>query len=357
LVTGAGGSIGSALCRKIIELGPATLVLVDHSEFALYAVHRELSEVIQRQNTTSEADVDTTRVIIPILGSVTDESKMKRVFEFFRPKTVFHAAAFKHVPLVERNIRSALENNVWGTLNCCKNSFENGVETFMLVSTDKAVRPTNFMGATKRLAELITQEYALKATASGAHFAAVRFGNVLGSSGSVAPLFRDQINSGGPVTLTHPDITRYFMTISEAAELVLQASGLATGGEIFVLDMGEPVRIYDLARRMIEFSGQTVRDERNPAGQIEILITGLRPGEKLYEELLIGADIERTIHPKIMRIQESCLPRGTLEIELEALEVLLHSDDVSALRQALVDLIPEYTPENRLVDWTTLRPL
>jgi FlaA1/EpsC-like NDP-sugar epimerase len=358
LVTGAGGSIGSELCRKIIALRPAKLILVDHSEFSLYVLHRDLSLILRKQSKIPESDSNLTvnGTLIPMLVSVTDEITMKRLFEQWRPQTVFHAAAYKHVPMVELNIRTAVENNVWGTLICCRQAFLNGVETFVLVSTDKAVRPTNVMGVTKRLAELIIQAFASRATHSDPSFSAVRFGNVLGSSGSVAPLFRDQINRGGPVTLTHPDITRYFMTISEAAELVLQAGGISEGGEVFVLDMGQPVRIYDLARRMIEFSGQTVLDEKNPRGQIEIQVTGLRPGEKLYEELLIGGNPEGTIHPKIMKARETFIPLETLEAKLETLRLLVLGDDVLALRQALVDLVPEYAPAGEVVDWTVSNP-
>ena len=292
LVTGAGGSIGSELCRQIVALEPARLVLVENSEHALYSIHRELLGTLQRKKRSEDVDVDVdvdvdntfADRLVPILASVTDENAMAKVFGHFSPQTVFHAAAYKHVPMVERNIAAAVWNNVWGTYVCVLQASVRGTETFMLVSTDKAVRPTNVMGATKRVAELIVQSISGNLNRSSRSFAAVRFGNVLGSSGSVVPLFREQITKGGPVTLTHAEITRYFMTIPEAAQLVLQAAGMAKGGEVFVLDMGAPVKIFDLARRMIEFSGQTVRDELNPRGTVEIRVTGLRPGEKLYEE-------------------------------------------------------------------------
>jgi len=290
--------------------------------------------------------------LIPILASVTDENSMGKVFGRFSPQTVFHAAAYKHVPMVERNIAAAVWNNVWGTYVCTQQALACGTETFMLVSTDKAVRPTNVMGATKRVAELIVQASAASLNRSSRSFAAVRFGNVLGSSGSVVPLFREQIAKGGPVTLTHAEITRYFMTIPEAAQLVLQAAGMAKGGEVFVLDMGKPVKIYDLARRMIEFSGQTVRDELNPRGTVEIRVTGLRSGEKLYEELLIGGDPEATAHPKILKAREASMKRDALEAKLSALQSLLKSNDASGIRQLLADLVPEYSPANDTVDWS-----
>jgi FlaA1/EpsC-like NDP-sugar epimerase len=290
--------------------------------------------------------------LVPILASVTDENAMAKIFGYFSPQTVFHAAAYKHVPMVERNIAAAVWNNVWGTKVCAEQALASGTETFMLVSTDKAVRPTNVMGATKRVAELIVQAMAASLNRSSRSFAAVRFGNVLGSSGSVVPLFREQIAKGGPVTLTHAEVTRYFMTIPEAAQLVLQAAGMAKGGEVFVLDMGKPVKIYDLARRMIEFSGQTVQDELNLRGTVEIRVTGLRPGEKLYEELLIGGDPEATAHPKILKAQESSMKRDALEAKLEALEDRIESNNLAGIRQLLAELVLEYAPANDLVDWS-----
>jgi FlaA1/EpsC-like NDP-sugar epimerase len=283
---------------------------------------------------------------------VTDENAMGKVFGHFSPQTVFHAAAYKHVPMVERNIGAAVWNNVWGTYVCAQQSLACSTETFMLVSTDKAVRPTNVMGATKRVAELILQSIAGTLNRSSRSFAAVRFGNVLGSSGSVVPLFREQIAKGGPVTLTHAEVTRYFMTIPEAAQMVLQAAGMAKGGEVFVLDMGKPVKIYDLARRMIEFSGQTVRDELNPRGTVEIRVTGLRPGEKLYEELLIGGDPEATAHPKILKARETSMKRDALEAKLLLLQGLMEGGNAAGIRQLLAELVPEYAVGKDTMDWS-----
>ena len=348
LVTGAGGSIGSELCRQIISLEPAQLVLVDNSEYALYSIHRELVGTLQRKQISEHVDVDNAFAdkLIPVLASVTEENAIAKIFNHFSPQTVFHAAAYKHVPMVERNIAAAVWNNVWGTYICAQQALASGTETFMLVSTDKAVRPTNVMGATKRVAELIVQSSAASLKRSNRSFTAVRFGNVLGSSGSVVPLFRDQIAKGGPVTLTHAEITRYFMTIPEAAQLVLQAAGMAKGGEVFVLDMGKPVRIYDLARRMIEYSGQTVRDQLNPRGTVGICVTGLRPGEKLHEELLIGGHPEATVHPKIIRARERSLDKDFLEANLMTLRELIETNRPSELLKLLTQLVPEYSQGN-----------
>jgi FlaA1/EpsC-like NDP-sugar epimerase len=342
LVTGAGGSIGSELCRQITECKPARLLLVELSEFALYSVHRELSA------TGIEA--------IPLLGSVCDEPRMVQILSTWRPHTVYHAAAYKHVPLVEHNPAQGVANNVWGTLVCARAAQAAGVQQFVLISTDKAVRPTNIMGASKRLAEMVLQALArLKHEGTvggkGTCFAMVRFGNVLGSSGSVVPLFREQIARGGPVTLTHADITRYFMTIPEAAQLVIQAGAMASGGEVYVLDMGQPVRIMDLARRLIELSGLQVRDDGNPDGDIEIQVTGLRPGEKLYEELLIGDNPEATAHPRIMKAREAHLPWPELEGMLRELRRRLDANDVPALKEMLESLVSGYRPEREVVDW------
>jgi len=354
LVTGAGGSIGSELCRQIISAKPQQLILVENSEHALYAIHRELLGTLQRGLMSSDVDVDNafSDIIVPILASVGDEHTMERVFSRYRPQSVFHAAAYKHVPMVERNVAAAVWNNVWGTYVCAQQALHSGVERFTLVSTDKAVRPTNVMGATKRVAEMVVQAIAGDLVDSSRAFAAVRFGNVLGSSGSVVPLFREQIAKGGPVTLTHSEVMRYFMTIPEAAQLVLQAAGMAKGGEVFVLDMGKPVRVYDLARRMIEFSGQTVRDEMNPKGTIEIRVTGLRPGEKLYEELLIGGDPEATSHPKIMKVDESSMDLSKLESNLRELSSVLERNDLEGLRETLSRLVSGYRPSPTIVDWS-----
>ena len=315
LVTGAGGSIGSELCRQIIAERPATLLLVDHSEFALYMTQQDIDARLERD--AVEKGISRPEVV-PLLANVRDFSRISEIFRAYRPDTVYHAAAYKHVPMVEHNPCEGVSNNVQGTLNVARAAIENGVGSFVLVSTDKAVRPTNVMGASKRIAEMILQALAAESMVrfdesprvtglvrNRTRFAMVRFGNVLGSSGSVVPLFRRQIETGGPITLTHPDVTRYFMTIPEAAQLVLQAGAMGEGGEVFVLDMGQPVRIIELARQMVQLSGHTVRDVTKPEGDIEITITGLRPGEKLYEELLIGDDPSPTAHPRIMKAREA----------------------------------------------------
>jgi FlaA1/EpsC-like NDP-sugar epimerase len=332
LVTGGGGSIGIELCRQILGLNPSVLLLVDSSEYALYAAHREL----EGQNAASGLSVQ----IIPMLASVVDEARMRAILSAWRPATIYHAAAYKHVPMVERNVLEGLRNNVLGTRNLARLAVEAGVVDFVLISTDKAVRPTNVMGATKRLAELLLQ--ALAAETPPTRFSMVRFGNVLGSSGSVVPLFRQQISSGGPVTITHSEVTRYFMTIPEAAQLVIQAGAMATGGEVFVLDMGEPVRIHDLAVNMIELSGLSVTDDSNPNGDIEIAVVGLRPGEKLYEELLIGENAMQTQHERIMQAREGFLPREVLDARVEALAQAIASSDVEAALAIVCDLVPEY---------------
>jgi FlaA1/EpsC-like NDP-sugar epimerase len=365
MVTGAGGSVGSELCRQIIALEPAQVILVDHSEYALYAIHRELKATLRLTEQSGSVDGDgnvdldvdgdgipPSSRVIPILASVTDETRMERVFSGLVPQTVFHAAAYKHVPMVEKNVGAAVLNNVFGTWVTADKALNAGVETFVLVSTDKAVRPTNVMGASKRLAELVVQAMNELRKLPGQTFSAVRFGNVLGSSGSVVPVFREQIEKGEPITLTHLEITRYFMTIPEAAQLLLQAGGMAKGAEVFVLDMGAPVKIYDLARRMIEFSGLTLRDDLNPGGDIPIAVTGLRPGEKLYEELLIGNNPEATTHPKIMKAREGSIPHQGLEIALRRLRETIHQNDVIGIREQLVGLVPGYTPDPKLVDWS-----
>ena len=349
LVTGAGGSIGSELCRQIIKAAPSTLLLVELSEFALYAVHQDLKQHL--------SDEDSPNIeLLPLLASVRDEDRMGEIMRTWRPHTVYHAAAYKHVPMVEHNPAEGVKNNVLGTWATAKVAAEQGVSDFVLVSTDKAVRPTNIMGASKRLAEMVLQAMAADAVAQGweTRFAMVRFGNVLGSSGSVVPLFRKQIKDNGPITLTHADITRYFMTIPEAAQLVIQAGAMAHGGDVFVLDMGEPVRIIDLARSMVELSGLTVRNEANPDGDIAIEITGLRPGEKLYEELLIGDNPLPTQHDRIMRAHEVFLPWSELAPRLQVLIVALNANDVPAIRTLLKELVPGYQPEGEVVDWVHL---
>ncbi len=329
LVTGAGGSIGSELCRQLIVARPSRLLLVEASEYALYTIHRDL-----KKHTAVE--------VVPLLGSVTDRVRMSEILDSWRPTMVFHAAAYKHVPLVEHNPLEGLRNNVFGTMLMAELAIEYKVGDFVLVSTDKAVRPTNVMGASKRLAEMCLQ--AIAAETSTTFLSMVRFGNVLGSSGSVVPLFREQIHAGGPVTITHQDITRYFMTIPEAAQLVVQASTMARGGEVFVLDMGDPVRIYDLARNLIQLSGMSVRDAEQPHGDIEIVTVGLRPGEKLYEELLIGNDPLPTRHPRIMMANEPHIPLSELRPALTIMWDCIVRNDVIGARTVLCRLVPEYSP-------------
>ena len=346
MVTGAGGSIGSELCRQILKHGPACLLLVDHSEFNLYTAHQEFSLLAAQDGSTPMPS------LVPLLASVGDARRMDEILGHWRPATVIHAAAYKHVPLVEQNALEGIRNNVFGTLTVALAAQAHGVSDFTLVSTDKAVRPTNIMGATKRLAEMILQAMQDAAKGAGTKFSMVRFGNVLGSSGSVIPLFREQIASGGPVTITHPEITRYFMTIPEASQLVLQAGAMADGGDVFVLDMGEPVKIVDLARNMIELSGLTVRDDDNPDGDIALAFTGLRPAEKLYEELLIGDDALESQHPRILRASEKFLELGLLEERLDELSAAVAAGDPKAARDLLRRLVPEYQPNKVLVDWT-----
>ena len=342
MVTGAGGSIGSEICRQILAVGPSKLLLIEQSEFALYAIHQELEEKLARRDI----------VLVPLLASVQDNERMHEIMSTWHPDTVYHAAAYKHVPLVEHNPAEGIKNNVLGTLRAAQAAAENGVSDFVLISTDKAVRPTNLMGASKRLAEMVLQ--ALAATNPGTKFSMVRFGNVLGSSGSVVPKFRQQIRDGGPITLTHPDITRYFMTIPEASQLVIQAGAMAKGGDVFVLDMGQSVKIMDLARRMIELSGLTVKDEQNPDGDIEIEISGLRPGEKLYEELLIGDNPKPTSHARIMKAHEEFILWADLENKLNALQIALNVNDVGVIRLMMQQLISGYTPNDEIVDWVYL---
>ncbi|WP_066254011.1 polysaccharide biosynthesis protein [Hydrogenophaga flava] len=333
LVTGAGGSIGSELCRQILSVNPSTLVLIEQSEFALYEIQQELQEKID----------DNATLLVPVLASVRDAQRLNEIFADWKPDTVYHAAAYKHVPLVEHNPIEGIRNNTLGTLTAARAAAEHGVSDFVLISTDKAVRPTNIMGASKRLAEMALQ--ALAATAPKTRFSMVRFGNVLGSSGSVVPKFRRQIRDGGPITLTHPDITRYFMTIPEAAQLVIQAGAMAKGGDVFVLDMGDPVKIMDLATRMIELSGLCVRDENNPEGDIEIEITGLRPGEKLFEELLIGNNPRPTSHPRIMKAHEEFVAWPVLLEKLQQLESLLEQRNVEGTKELLTELVSGYAPQ------------
>ncbi|MEJ7930605.1 nucleoside-diphosphate sugar epimerase/dehydratase [Ramlibacter sp. AN1015] len=332
LVTGAGGSIGSELCRQIAKLAPSALVLLDVSEFALYAIHHELEASTQGLPLK----------LVPLFASVRDREHISRILATWKPDTIYHAAAYKHVPLVEHNPAEGIRNNTFGTMNMALLAREHQVSDFVLISTDKAVRPTNVMGASKRLAEMVLQ--ALAAEGGPTRFSMVRFGNVLGSSGSVVPLFRRQIRAGGPITVTHPEITRYFMTIPEAAQLVIQASAMAEGGEVFLLDMGEPVKVIDLARKMVELSGMMIRDAANPDGDIELAVTGLRPGEKLYEELLIKNNPIATSHPRVMKGHESFPAWHVLRMQLELLACDGISRDAQSIRSALRLLVPGYAP-------------
>jgi FlaA1/EpsC-like NDP-sugar epimerase len=337
LVSGAGGSIGSELCRQIVLERPRRLLLLDHNEFGLYSIHGELVTLCRVKGCEVE--------LVPLLASVSNRRRLDAVCAQYSPDVVFHAAAYKHVPMVECNPAEGVLNNVFGTLNLAQAAGEAGVRRFVLVSTDKAVRPTNVMGASKRMAELVLQALAERAGGTGTCFSMVRFGNVLGSSGSVVPLFRSQMARGGPLTVTHPEVTRYFMTIPEAAQLVLQAAAMATGGEVFVLDMGAPVRIMDLARRMVELSGLKIRDQAHPEGDIEIQITGLRAGEKLYEELLIGNNPSPTSHPRIMKAHEEFMSWSALSSELERMWLAASEEDVQAIKRVLTDCVRGYRDE------------
>lgn len=340
MVTGAGGSIGSELCRQILLQAPTNLVLFEKSELALYQIEQEL-------NAANVALGGKVR-IVPVLGSVTHQHRVEHVLRAFGVQMVYHAAAYKHVPLVEHNLIEGVLNNVFGTWRTADAAKSAGVETFVLISTDKAVRPTNVMGASKRFAELVLQAFAREGGAT--RYCMVRFGNVLGSSGSVVPLFKKQIEEGGPVTVTHPEITRYFMTISEAAGLVLQAGAMGQGGDVFVLDMGEPVKIVELARRIIHLSGLEVRDESNHEGDIEIQFSGLRPGEKLYEELLIGENVSGTEHPLIMRAEEIELPWSYLREKLEQVDDACHQFDCETVRNILLEVVDGYQPTGGICD-------
>lgn len=343
MVTGAGGSIGSELCRQIVKQQPKKLVLFELSEFGLYSIEKELSEYINH----NQLDVK----LVPIMGSVQRINRIETVMMAFGVQTVYHAAAYKHVPLVEHNVVEGVRNNVFGTYYAAKAAVNAKVETFVLISTDKAVRPTNVMGATKRMAELVLQGLAQnKGKQHNTRFCMVRFGNVLGSSGSVVPLFRRQIKEGGPITLTHPDITRFFMTIPEAAQLVIQAGSMGRGGDVFVLDMGESVKIKDLATKMVRLSGYEVKDDANPHGDIEILCTGLRPGEKLFEELLIGDNVGETSHERIMTANEVMLPLPELNVFLEALDIACHNFDHQTIRQLLLDAPTGFNPTDGICD-------
>ncbi|NHC11231.1 polysaccharide biosynthesis protein [Pseudomonas stutzeri] len=355
MVTGAGGSIGSELCRQIMASEPAILVLFEHSEFNLYSIHLELERRVCREALVTR--------LVPILGSIRNPVRLLDVMRTWQVETIYHAAAYKHVPMVEHNVAEGVLNNVQGTLNTAQAAVQAGVANFVLISTDKAVRPTNVMGSTKRVAEMILQALSREAApvlfgsddavhhVNKTRFTMVRFGNVLGSSGSVIPRFYQQIRSGGPVTVTHPKITRYFMTIPEAAQLVIQAGSMGQGGDVFVLDMGQPVRIAELAEKLIHLSGMSIRSEKCPHGDIAIEYTGLRPGEKLYEELLIGDNVSPTEHPMIMTANEEYLSWDQLKVLLSRLMAAVDEDDYPQVRQLLREMVSGYKPEGEIVDW------
>ena len=349
LVTGAGGSIGSELCRQIIKYEPKKLLLVEISEYALYSIHEQLE---------SEVNVDTK--LIPLIASVQDSQRMERIISIFKPATIYHAAAYKHVPIVEENLIEGLKNNLLGTYDLAKLALKNNVLNFVFISTDKAVRPTNIMGATKRMAELTLQAFndkniKISNSKNKTKFSIVRFGNVLDSSGSVIPKFRDQIKNGGPITLTHKNITRYFMTITEAAQLVIQAGAMAKGGDVFVLEMGSPIKIYDLALMMIKLSGLSLKKSSKSIGDIEIKITGLRPGEKLYEELLLSKNPMKTKHPKIYRSKEPYILHEELVKEIDLLKIFIENNDLEKILENLKKIVIDYFPNSKIIDHTFVK--
>jgi FlaA1/EpsC-like NDP-sugar epimerase len=340
LVTGAGGSIGSELCRQIMALAPRRLVLLEVSELALYEIERELRSLNARLENRIE--------LVALLGNAHHKSRVREIITTFGVQTIYHAAAYKHVPIVEHNMIEGIHNNIFATFNTAEAAMECRVETFVLISTDKAVNPTNVMGCTKRVAEMVLQ--GLHQRGRSTRFCMVRFGNVLESSGSVVPLFREQIREGGPITVTHPDVIRYFMTIPEAAQLVIQAGSMGLGGDVFVLDMGSPVRIADLAKRMIQLAGYTVRDDQHPDGDIEIRFTGLRPAEKLFEELLIGKNVTGTEHPRILRAMEQSLSWDQIRYVLDELAQCLSRFECDRAREILLRAVPEYQPTDKVQD-------
>ena len=344
LITGAGGSIGSEIARQVIKGKPNNLIILDSNEYALYVIKNEIESTNHEVNLYS------------IIASVTNNKRIADVCKAFKVDTIYHSAAYKHVPLVEENPFEGVSNNIFGTISCLNAAIESKVETFVLVSTDKAVRPTNIMGATKRFSEMILQSYSEdRKTRDTTRMTMVRFGNVLGSSGSAIPLFQEQIKEGGPVTVTDPEVTRYFMSIPEAAELVIQAGAMGQGGDVFVLDMGEPVKIIDLAKRLINLSGLELRDKNNPDGDVEIVFTGLRPGEKLYEELLIGENVNETDHNQILRAEEVFHPIDKIKLYIEQLKRAEKENDVATLKQILQEAIDGYDPEEEVIDVISLQ--
>ena len=343
LVTGAGGSIGQEICRQIIQNDPQTIILLDHNEFSLYLVLAEIEAIKKNLNLEKIS-------IIPLLGSVQDESFLSELMNNYKPNTVYHAAAYKHVPLVEKNIIEGIKNNVFGTITVLECAIRNKVSDFVLVSTDKAVRPTNIMGASKRLAELCAQGIRDNSKNIETQLTIVRFGNVLGSSGSVIPKFKKQIQNGGPITLTHPEVTRYFMTIPEAAQLVIQAGAMSKGNDLFVLDMGKPIKIADLIARVVKLSGLTIKDIDNPSGDIEVLITGLRSGEKLFEELLLGEKLEQTLHSKILKAQDPFFSWDIVKADIEELKNLTKQDQIDEVIKILKKLVTGFKPSNQVLN-------
>jgi len=343
LITGAGGSIGSEITRQVSRLSPKKVIVLDSNEYALYSIKKEIESL------------DLELQLYSVLGTVTNQKRMTEVFKAFKVDTIYHTAAYKHVPLVEENPFEGAFNNIFGTEACANAAIDSQVKTFVLISTDKAVRPTNIMGATKRFAEMILQSLSSERESIGTKMTMVRFGNVLGSSGSAIPLFQQQIKNGGPVTVTDPKVIRYFMSIPEAAELVIQAGAMGEGGDVFVLDMGEPVKIVELAKRLISLSGMELKDKNNPNGEIEIVFTGLRPGEKLYEELLIGNNVSTTLHKQILRATEDTLTRIELKKFTDQLKEAEEKNNVPELKNILKEAIQGFTPEKESVDTVYLQ--
>lgn len=346
LVTGAGGSIGQEICKQVLQLEPSKLILLENSEYALYSIHSEIEKIKSNFRNNHKTE------IIPILGSVQDNKFVSKVMKNHLPDTVYHAAAFKHVPLVEFNFVEGIKNNLFGTITTLNCAIENNVSNFVLISTDKAVRPTNIMGASKRLAELCTQAISESSQNIKTKTSIVRFGNVIGSSGSVIPKFKKQIRNGGPVTLTHPDVTRFFMSIPEAAQLVIQASSISEGNNLFVLDMGKPIKISNLIRQIIKLSGLSVKDKDNPNGDIEIIVTGLRSGEKLFEELLIGENPKKTIHPKIYKVEDPFISLEKIKKDIDQLRHLIETEETVKIIEIVKKLVTGFKPSQSIIELT-----
>ena len=346
LVTGAGGSIGQEICKQVLQLEPSKLILLENSEYALYSIHSEIEKIKSNFRNNHKTE------IIPILGSVQDNKFVSKVMKNHLPDTVYHAAAFKHVPLVEFNFVEGIKNNLFGTITTLNCAIENNVSNFVLISTDKAVRPTNIMGASKRLAELCTQAISESSQNIKTKTSIVRFGNVIGSSGSVIPKFKKQIRNGGPVTLTHPDVARFFMSIPEAAQLVIQASSISEGNNLFVLDMGKPIKISNLIRQIIKLSGLSVKDKDNPNGDIEIIVTGLRSGEKLFEELLIGENPKKTIHPKIYKVEDPFISLEKIKKDIDQLRHLIETEETVKIIEIVKKLVTGFKPSQSIIELT-----